>query len=89
MDKQQAQDIVRETFKSPFDKGRFTIFAKNILNKQQTIPLVDQILAAKKNPPSPAFTKGGIYKEPPQADGVFEKINSYPSVKNVTGRNFN
>jgi len=48
MDKQQAQDIVRETFESPFDKGRFTIFAKNILNKQQPITIAGQILTAKK-----------------------------------------
>lgn len=29
MDKQQAQDIVRDTFESPFDKGRFTGFVRN------------------------------------------------------------
>jgi type I restriction-modification system DNA methylase subunit len=32
MDKQQAQDIVRGTFESPFDKGRFIRFVKNLLN---------------------------------------------------------
>lgn len=32
MYKQQAQDIVRETFESPFDKGRFVGFVKNLLN---------------------------------------------------------
>jgi len=32
LDKQQAQDIVRNTFESPFDKGRFVIFVKDLLN---------------------------------------------------------
>jgi hypothetical protein len=32
MDKQQAQDIVRDTFESPFDKGRFIGFVKNLVN---------------------------------------------------------
>lgn len=32
MDKQQAQDIVRNTFENPFDKGRFIRFVKNLLN---------------------------------------------------------
>ena len=32
MDKQQAQKIIRDTFESPFDKGRFTRFIKNLLN---------------------------------------------------------
>lgn len=32
MDKQQAQQIIRDTFESPFDKVRFTNFIKNLLN---------------------------------------------------------
>ena len=32
MDKQQAQDIVRETFDKPFDRGRFVGFVKELLN---------------------------------------------------------
>jgi len=38
MDKQQAQYIVRETFESPFDKGKFTSFVKNLLNSIQDAP---------------------------------------------------
>lgn len=35
MDKQQAVNIVKETFESPFEKGRFTKFVKNLLNKYE------------------------------------------------------
>ncbi|MFH1251478.1 MAG: N-6 DNA methylase [bacterium] len=33
MDKQQAQNIIKETFENPFDKDRFTGFVKNLLNQ--------------------------------------------------------
>jgi len=33
MDKHQARKIIAETFESPFDKGRFTNFIKNLLNR--------------------------------------------------------
>jgi hypothetical protein len=33
MDKQQAQQIIRETFENPFDKERFSNFIKNLLNR--------------------------------------------------------
>ena len=33
MDKQAAGKIIRDTFESPFDKGRFVHFVKNLLNK--------------------------------------------------------
>ena len=33
MDKQQAQNIIRETFESSFDKSGFTGFIKNLLNE--------------------------------------------------------
>ncbi len=33
MDKKQAQKIIKDTFESPFDKNRFTVFIKNLLNK--------------------------------------------------------
>jgi len=33
MDKQQARQIIKETFENPFDKGRFTGFIKNLLNR--------------------------------------------------------
>jgi len=32
MNKQQAQQIIRDTFESPFDKSRFAVFIKNLLN---------------------------------------------------------
>jgi len=32
MDKLQAQSIVKEIFEYPFDKERFNIFIKNLLN---------------------------------------------------------
>lgn len=32
MDKKQAQSLIKETFESSFDKGRFIGFAKNLLN---------------------------------------------------------
>jgi len=32
MDKKQAQEIIRNTFENPFDKQRFTLFIKNLLN---------------------------------------------------------
>ena len=38
MDKQQAQDIVKATFESPFDKGRFIGFVKNLLNSIEDAP---------------------------------------------------
>ncbi|MFH1943224.1 MAG: class I SAM-dependent DNA methyltransferase, partial [bacterium] len=33
MDKQQAQNLIRETFEAAFDKERFTRFVKNLLNQ--------------------------------------------------------
>ena len=33
MDKQLAQNIIRETFENPFEKGRFIGFVKNLLNQ--------------------------------------------------------
>ena len=33
MNKQQAIDLVKETFESPFEKGRFIKFVRNLLNK--------------------------------------------------------
>jgi len=38
MNKQQAQQIIRETFESSFDKGRFTSFIKNLLNRIDDAP---------------------------------------------------
>lgn len=32
MDKQQARQIIKDTFESSFDKVRFTNFIKNLLN---------------------------------------------------------
>lgn len=38
MDKQQAQNIVKETFENPFDKGRFVAFIRNLLNSIEEAP---------------------------------------------------
>src|SRR3990172_12588598 len=38
MDKQQAQDIIKDTFENPFDKGRFVAFIKNFLNSVEEAP---------------------------------------------------
>jgi len=42
MDKRQAQGIIRETFEAPFDKGRFTGFVKNLLNRIDDAPFTYQ-----------------------------------------------
>jgi len=42
MDKQQAQQIIQETFESPFDKGRFTGFVRNLLNHIEDAPFIYQ-----------------------------------------------
>ena len=36
MDKQQARDIVKGTLQTSFDKGRFSLFVKNLLNDVDT-----------------------------------------------------
>ena len=38
MNKQQAQQIIRSTFESPFDKAAFTNFIKNLLNQMEEAP---------------------------------------------------
>lgn len=38
MDRQQAQRIIKETFENPFDRGRFSGFAKNLLNRMEDDP---------------------------------------------------
>ena len=42
MNKQQAQQIIKETFENPFDKGRFTNFIKNLLNSFNNAPFTYQ-----------------------------------------------
>jgi hypothetical protein len=42
MDKQQAQNIIRETFENSFDKSVFTIFIKNLLNHIDEAPFTYQ-----------------------------------------------
>ena len=42
MDKNQAQNIIRETFESAFDKERFTGFIKNLLNRIEEAPFTYQ-----------------------------------------------
>ena len=38
MDKQKAKDIIQVTFEKLFDKDRFTIFIKNLLNRVEEAP---------------------------------------------------
>ena len=40
MDKQQAQQIIRDTFESSFDKSGFTSFIKNLLNRIDDAPFI-------------------------------------------------
>jgi len=40
MDKKQAQALIKETFESTFDKGRFTGFVKNLLNNVKEAPFI-------------------------------------------------
>jgi len=42
MDKQQAQNIIRETFENSFDKKVFTVFIKNLLNQIDEAPFTYQ-----------------------------------------------
>ncbi|MBC8357598.1 MAG: hypothetical protein H8E54_01450, partial [Candidatus Aminicenantes bacterium] len=42
MDKQQAQQIIRDTFESSFDKSGFTRFIKNLLNNIENTPFTYQ-----------------------------------------------
>ncbi|MBN2654695.1 MAG: Eco57I restriction-modification methylase domain-containing protein [Nitrospirae bacterium] len=38
MDKQQAQQIIKNVFENPFDKGRFAVFITNLLNSIEEAP---------------------------------------------------
>ncbi|MCD4803576.1 MAG: N-6 DNA methylase [Anaerolineales bacterium] len=42
IDKQQAQELIKETFESSFDKVRFTNFIKNLLNRIDDAPFTYQ-----------------------------------------------
>jgi hypothetical protein len=42
MDKQQAKELIRNTFESPFDKEKFIVFIKNLLNKIEEKPFTYQ-----------------------------------------------
>jgi len=42
MDKHQAQNIIKETFESPFERSRFTGFIKNLLNQIEEAPFTYQ-----------------------------------------------
>ena len=42
MDKQQARDIIRNTFENAFDKTQFTNFVKNLLNQIVDAPFTNQ-----------------------------------------------
>jgi len=65
MDKHQAQNLIKETFEQPFDKPRFTVFVKNLLNK------IDE---------SKAFHARGDVKESFRTVvKTYERIGSYTS----------
>jgi hypothetical protein len=38
MDKQQARNLIKETFERPFEKERFVAFVKNLLNRYEEAP---------------------------------------------------
>jgi len=40
MDKKQAQTLIKETFESPFDKNKFIVFVKNLLNDVEEAPFI-------------------------------------------------
>ena len=42
MSKQQAIDLVRKTFESPFDKTNYVVFIKNLLNQIEDAPFIYQ-----------------------------------------------
>jgi len=42
MEKQQAKNLIQETFENSFDKGRFTRFSKNLLNHIEEAPFTYQ-----------------------------------------------
>lgn len=42
MDKYQAQQIIKETFEGSFDKSRFAVFIKNLLNRIEEAPFIYQ-----------------------------------------------
>lgn len=65
MDKQQARDLIKKTFEQPFEKARFTVFIKNLLNK------IDE---------SKAFHARGDVKESfKNVVKTYERIGSYNS----------
>ena len=37
-DKQQARNLIKETFEQPFEKARFTVFIRNLLNRYEEAP---------------------------------------------------
>ncbi len=38
MDRQQARNLIKETFEKPFEKARFSTFIKNLLNRSEDAP---------------------------------------------------
>ena len=42
IDKKQAQELIKKTFESPFDKRGFTNFIKNLLNRIDDAPFIYQ-----------------------------------------------
>jgi len=40
MNKDQAKELIRRTFESPFDKEKFVVFVKNLLNHIEESPFI-------------------------------------------------
>ena len=69
MDKQQAQELIKETFESSFDKVRFKNFIKNLLNR------IDK---------SKAFKAQGYAKEGFRGIIItYERIGTYTNYDNL------
>ena len=40
MNREQAKELIRNTFESPFNKEKFVIFIKNLLNRIEESPFI-------------------------------------------------
>ena len=40
MNREQAKELIRDTFESPFNKEKFVVFIKNLLNRIEESPFI-------------------------------------------------
>jgi len=40
MNREQAKELIRDTFESPFNKEKFIVFIKNLLNRIEESPFI-------------------------------------------------